>query len=1138
MLLTSAVHIFILAFQEGGVASISVVWMLALSVPLLLGFGLRGSLISMALSILAAGVLAWLDAHNYTPALPPPDQNALASAIKFTLVVMTVLSFPIITVITQSWVIRMSARRVALIDSALAATKQAQLRQQRFVSSVSHELRTPMNAIMGFIQSPPQALLSKPENQALFGAMRNASKHLMTVIDDLMDFSRLQTGELKITPIETRLGELTREISQIFSNQLAERGVAFQLKVDPRIPDVALVDTNRYAQILINLLSNAAKFTTEGEVGLTVAVRPAPETIQKLDRVWIRVTVSDTGIGIEPGQLDQLFEAFTPSNNRTNNAFGGAGLGLCISKKLVELMGGEISVSSQPDRGTGVSFDIPVQAVVTPASPPETELQDAFTPPQLENVRVLIVDDSVVNRMVISQLLRSRLPDVTIREVNDGLEAVNAVTGTETNFDLILMDILMPNLNGIEATLQIKALGRTTPIIGLTADVSEAVARDAAAAGMFALLTKPFSHSELLTTMADAIKQPAVESIRPSATDGAALAQSTSEQLTESFSRRWEKRIQAFAESSSHSLFGLVFWTGTFVCALYAVMAPDARMQLIYVGMTVISVLLALVHRLSEEGSARANFLIWIYFFSTTAATAGLVACSGGLNSIASAYFLCVSLVMLTQRIPGSGYALGISIGVALVMGMLQSMGLLHTPTAAELANNPWWSFILFVGLALCFLIIPVLRLSYYRKLVTTLWQKRTQLVESRRSTAAVIQSQNDFVAAVSHELRNPIHAISLVVNAFDEEVLDSQTSHLTLQYVSRSVSDLLRTIDNLLIFSQIQAQKLNLNYELIDLNQWVLSAKRDITDLTRGLSDQEAEIELHYEIDDQLPAFLYTDPVRLCHVIRELISNAAKFSARKPISVAMCRNVTATDDAPTWSITITDQGVGIKPSDKADMYNRFWTVDNCDRPSQRGNGLGLPITKALVDLMGGTLTIDSVATGGTQATVTLPLQRDSAVGEAPYTGSNILTSYNGVIAIVDDSDINLLVLQHLLKRNFKAATIVTASTWAALVKLLDHHHPAVVLMDVFMPKVDGRQATRLLRQHVAARGDGQPSVIGVTADRRYETRRACLDAGMNTVVLKPFNHRDLVQIIVNECAKQRAALATSREQASDASLR
>jgi signal transduction histidine kinase/CheY-like chemotaxis protein len=1122
MLLTSAVHIFMLAFQKGGVASVSVVWMLALSVPLLLVFGLTGSLISMAVSIFSAGVLAWLDAHNYTPALPQPDQHALASAIKFTLVVMTVLSFPIITVITQNWVIRVSARRVALLDSAQAATQQAQLRQHQFVSHVSHELRTPMNAIMSFIQSPPPALLSRPENQALFGAMRNASKHLMTVIDDLLDFSRLQTGELKITPIETRLDQLTREISQIFSTQLAEKGVAFHLKVDPQIPAVALVDPNRYTQILINLLSNATKFTTEGEVGLTVEVRPGLGVVEKPDCVWIRVTVSDTGIGIESDQLEKLFDAFTPSNNRTIKAFGGVGLGLSISKQLVKLMGGEIAVTSQPARGTAVFFDIPVQAVVSCSLGPATESLDASSLLPLEAARVLIVDDSVVNRMVLSQLLQNRLPAVKVEEASDGIEAVSAVD--RIDFDLILMDVLMPNLDGIEATRKIRASGCLTPIIGLTADISESVARDALSAGMFALLTKPFKHPELLATMADAIKYPTTQPKQPLATDAEGSAQSTSEPPTARVQNPLEQRINAFMASSTHSLLGQAFWASSFVCALYALMAPDQRLQLNYVGMTVISVLLALTHRRSEEGSWKATVLVWIYFVSTTAATVGLVAWSGGLNSIASAYFLSVPLIMLTQRIAGSGYAVGIGATVALVMGVLQALGVLHTPTMTEVADSPWWSFILFVGLAASFLIIPVLRFSHYSKLVKALREKSVQLLESRRATAAVMQSQNDFVAAVSHELRNPIHAISLVVNAFDEEELDSHAGNLTLQYVSRSVSDLLRTIDNLLILSQIQAQKLNLSYELIDLNQWVLSAKRNISDLTHSLSDQASPIEVHWAIDPKLPAFLDTDPIRLCHVIRELISNAAKFSDRKSISVAMCRNLNATGDTPTWSITITDQGLEIKPSDKADAYNRFWTVDNYDSPSQRGDGLGLPISKAIVDLMGGTLAIESAPEGGTQATVTLPLRGEDAVGEVSNADMDILTSFDGVIAVVDDSDINLLLLQHLLKRHFTAATVVTANNWTTLIRLVDDHHPTVVLMDVFMPRVDGRQATRLLRQHVVAKGNAQPSVIGVTADRRYETRLSCLVAGMNTVVLKPFNHHDLVQIIANECAKQRAA--------------
>jgi signal transduction histidine kinase len=240
----------------------------------------------------------------------------------------------------------------------------------------------------------------------------------------------------------------------------------------------------------------------------------------------------------------------------------------------------------------------------------------------------------------------------------------------------------------------------------------------------------------------------------------------------------------------------------------------------------------------------------------------------------------------------------------------------------------------LFIGLTLSFLIIPVLRFSNYGKLVTGLRQKSAQLLASRRATTAVIQSQNDFVPAVSHELRNPIHAISLVVNAFDEEELASHTSHLTLHYVSKSVSDLLRTIDNLLIFSQIQAHKLHLNYELIDLSQWMLSAKRNIRDLTRGLPDQDSEIEVHCEVDPNLPAFLDTDPVRLCHVIRELVSNAAKFSDRKPISVTMRRNTSAKGGAPLGQspsqtkvsessrrirlICTTDSGLSITPTVQA----------------------------------------------------------------------------------------------------------------------------------------------------------------------------------------------------------------------------
>ena len=1131
LLLTSAVHIFILAFQEGGVASISVVWMLALSMPMLLVFGLRGALISMALSTIGAAVLAWLDYHRYTPALPEADQDAWASGIKFTLVVITVVSFPIITVIAQRWVIRMSARRVSLLDKAKQATRDAQIRQQQFISSVSHELRTPMNAIMGFIQSPPGALLKTHENRALFEAMRQASKHLMTVIDDLMDFSRLQTGELKITPIETQLDQLTREISQIFSSQLADRGIVFKLAVDAQVPAVARLDPNRYAQIVINLLSNAAKFTSKGEVALTVVVLKKDKSVKESDPVWIRVTVSDTGIGIEPDQLDRLFEAFSPSNKVTSNAFGGAGLGLSISKKLVELMGGRIAATSQIDGGTSVYFDLPVELVLAPTlaleSPPADDLSSLHT----RHLRVLVVDDSVVNRLVLSQLLQSRLPNAITQEVADGIEAVAAIQGAE--FDLILMDILMPNLNGIEATRRIKAMGYTVPIIGLTADISDVVTREATAAGMCNVLTKPFSHSELLSTIADAIRRPTNHAAPVSAMTWTtrkvpALGAPPTESATEGPAARtkkvWEKQIEALTESSPRTLLGKVFVASTFVCAFYAFMVPDSTLQRVYVGMTCISLSLCFAHQLCDKSTGRTNLLAWIFWLSTTAATACLVAWSGGLNSIASAYFLCVPLIMLTQGISHSGYAVAIGASVALLMGSLQAQGYLHTPTANQMADHPWWSFILFVGLAFSFLIIPLLRFAYYGTMVTSMRQKSAQLLTSRRATAAVIQAQNDFVAAVSHELRNPIHAISLVVSAFDEAVLDNPTSKTTLKYVSRSVSDLLRTIDNLLIFSQIKAEKLNLNYEFIDLPQWLLSVRRYINELTVGMSDQDPATIVNFELDPNLPPFVEADPVRLRHLVRELVSNAAKFSNGKPITVGMRMDQTAVDATRTWSISITDRGTGINPGWRDDILSPFGNTGNRDQPHQQGTGLGLPITKALVEGMGGVLGIESNPTEGTKVTVTLPLRSQHHTGKGIETSSGVARSFKGVIAIVDDSEVNLVVLRQLLERHFPFATVITANSWVELAKLIEQHHPTVVLMDVFMPKVDGCKATGLLRQQVKASHRTQPIVIGVTADRRDETRLACIEAGMTTVVLKPFNHYELVQIIANQCAPKRSA--------------
>jgi len=1119
LLFTSNLHIFLLAYQEGGIWGISVVWMLALPMPMLLVFGLRAALISLGLSMVSAAVLAWMNFQGMVPAMPIASEHALGAAIKFSLVVATVLSFPVITVITQRWAIRMFARRVNLLEEARKATHLAQTRQQRFVSAVSHELRTPMNAIMGFIQSPPQELLRTSQNKTLFDAMRQASKHLMTVIDDLMDFSRLQSGDLKIESVPSNLRELTTDISQIFASQLAEQGVEFVLDIHPNVPQVVVIDPNRYAQIVINLLSNAAKFTAAGRVTLTVAqTRNGPVDPDEPTQ-WIRVAVMDTGIGIPSEHLEALFNAFSTSTNRTNNAYGGTGLGLSISKKLVQLMAGRIHVSSEQHLGTTVSFELPLTVVANQAPVDDTDAD--VSPGALDNLTVLIVDDSVVNRMVLSQLLRNRLPDAVIVEAADGIEALQQLR--RQSFDLILMDILMPNLNGIEATKRIKSqLRLQTPVIGLTADISGDVHAEALAAGMFALITKPFSHAHLLTRMADALAAPlATAWVQPTVQTPQAPPEEECVITQGGESGFWQTQIQRFAEQTPRQMVTQILWASTAVCMLYALTAPDEGLRTVYTGITVISLLLSLMSRFTQKVGT--DFLFWIYWLATTTATTILVAWSGGLNSIASAYFVCVPLIMATMRVPRSGFAFAASAGIALLMGYFQSEGYLNMPSAAVMRSAPLWPLILFIGLALSFLIVPLLRFSHYGKLATQLREKTAQLVTSRRATAQVIQTQNDFVAAVSHELRNPIHAIAMVVNAFDEETLDNPISQQTLRYVSKSVDDLLWTIDKLLMFSQIQANKLHLNVETVSVEEWLSELKQHIENTSNRSDTAVRALHVNYRIDAHLPPILDLDPARLQHVLRELLDNAAKFSDRKPIDISLRLDEVSDTDQRTWSISVCDHGVGIAQADLAEVFDRFATVTSESRPALHGNGLGLPITRALVELMGGTVGIESQPNNGTTVTVTLPLMANDTAANRPALPATVLLDIDAPILIVDDSAINILILQNLLQRHFPAATIATASRWDDLVKYLEITNPAIVLMDVFMPNIDGQHATRLLRKIIAQRGLPQPFVMGLTADKRHETRQACLKAGMNTVVLKPFNHSALIQLIAHEAIDRRA---------------
>ena len=381
---------------------------------------------------------------------------------------------------------RKVAERTSQLEAANAAKTQ-------FLAHMSHELRTPMNAILGFAQVLEHDRLT-PDQHEMISMIREAGGHLMDIIGDILDLSKIEAGKLRLEQHAFTLSPLLERVGRMMSPFAHEKGLNFSIRQPQNDQGALLGDSRRIEQILINLTSNAIKFTEHGEVVLTVTAIPTSDNLSR----W-RFTVSDTGIGIPPETLGKLFQPFSQGDDSLTRQFGGTGLGLVISRRLVELMGGEISVSSQVGYGSTFWFELgfsPVQeagdvdAGLAPGSAPAKV-------PTLAGLRVLAVDDSPINLRMLESAL-GRL-GVLVTLARDGQEALDILKASPRDFDLVLMDIQMPVMDGLEATREIRQnpeLGKL-PVIALTAGVLPEEREAALNAGMYDFLAKPLNLEQM-----------------------------------------------------------------------------------------------------------------------------------------------------------------------------------------------------------------------------------------------------------------------------------------------------------------------------------------------------------------------------------------------------------------------------------------------------------------------------------------------------------------------------------------------------------------------------------------------------------------------------------------------------------------
>jgi len=376
------------------------------------------------------------------------------------------------------------------LDKAKQEAERANNAKSVFLANMSHEIRTPMNAIAGFTELLVEEV-ERPRLRSYVNSIQNASHTLLRLINDILDLSKIEAGKLTMEYTPTNLRKLCAEIVSVFDLSIKKKGLTLQMNIDPDLPEYLLLDEIRLRQILLNLIGNAVKFTESGDVKLNIHTSVSNACKACVDIV---IDIEDSGIGIPQDQIESIFEAFVQTEGQDNRKYGGTGLGLPISKRLSEMMGGSIIAKSTPGKGSVFTLYLPNIKVSDNTTAPTYIKQIKLE--QFTKSLILIVDDVEDNRAFIVKVFeKSQIDTVT---ANDGEEAVKMFKRHRP--DLVLMDIRMPRMDGYEATRIIKSLSPDTPVIALTASVLQ---EDSKKSYFDGFLSKPVSKKTLLSVLAD-----------------------------------------------------------------------------------------------------------------------------------------------------------------------------------------------------------------------------------------------------------------------------------------------------------------------------------------------------------------------------------------------------------------------------------------------------------------------------------------------------------------------------------------------------------------------------------------------------------------------------------------------------------
>lgn len=477
-----ALMLIFAVFSAGGVFSPRFSWLLILPLTPFFVISRQAGVAWLGAVVLIQLALAWA---NFQDTLPPFEMSrvhALSSWLTFSLITGMLMIVPMIYARLFRKALEESRQYQAELQAKREELERTLQMREHFIATVSHELRTPMNAILGFNALLLSRVQGKPEAQKVLNHTRQSADHLMTVINDILDYSQLQAGQLKVQPETFELRQTVEQAFALFGPRVDNMSLAYRLAIDPAVPQWVRTDRHRLTQVLVNLLGNALKFTHQGSVVLQVTT----------DGENVQFAVQDTGIGIAKERQAKIFHRFTQADGDIHAIYGGNGLGLAISQQLAGLLGGFIGFESESGHGSRFWLSLPL----TPVEPPAANSQAMPSAVKASDRawQFLVVDDHPVNRLLAKHVLHNTWPQSKVIEAADGQEAIEILVSQP--IDLVLMDMVMPVMDGIVTTHAIRQYLpsdlRTLPVIGLTANVTPQDLERFESSGLSALMLKPF----------------------------------------------------------------------------------------------------------------------------------------------------------------------------------------------------------------------------------------------------------------------------------------------------------------------------------------------------------------------------------------------------------------------------------------------------------------------------------------------------------------------------------------------------------------------------------------------------------------------------------------------------------------------